>query len=63
MLKTEIIKREKKGINLGMQGDNEYSIEVQHVDKYFNIYYDKAGSFKEKILFWNREIEKKEEKF
>ena len=37
-----------------MQGENEYSIEVQHVDKYFNIYYDKAGSFKEKILFWNR---------
>ena len=61
MLKTEIIKREKKGINLGMQGENEYSIEVQHVDKYFNIYYDKAGSFKEKILFWNRNRKERRE--
>ena len=32
----------------------EDRIVVEHVQKYFNIYYDKANSIKEKILFWNR---------
>lgn len=32
----------------------ENRIIVENVYKNFNIYYDKANSFKEKLLFWNR---------
>ena len=34
---------------------------VEHVYKTFNIYYDKANSLKEKIMFWNRNRREKRE--
>ena len=37
-----------------MQKNNENRIIVEHVFKNFNVYYDKANSLKEKMLFWNR---------
>lgn len=37
-----------------MQTDNENRIIVDHVYKNFDVYYDKANSIKEKLLFWNR---------
>ena len=37
-----------------MQTDNENRIVVSHVYKNFNVYFDKANSIKEKLLFWNR---------
>lgn len=36
-------------------------IKVEHVYKNFNIYFDKANSLKEKILFWNRNKKEKRE--
>lgn len=30
------------------------AIKVEHVDKSFNVYYDKTNTIKEKLLFWNR---------
>ena len=36
-------------------------IEVKHVYKSFNIYFDKANSLKEKLLFWNRNKKEKRE--
>ena len=36
-------------------------IKVEHVYKSFNIYYDKANSLKEKLLFWNRNRKEKRE--
>ena len=37
-----------------MQTDNEDRIIVENVYKTFNIYFDKANSLKEKMLFWKR---------
>ncbi|MBR3134879.1 MAG: ABC transporter ATP-binding protein [Clostridia bacterium] len=37
-----------------MQKKTENRIIVEHVYKNFNIYFDKANSIKEKMLFWNR---------
>ena len=37
-----------------MQNNNEDRIIVDNVYKTFNIYYDKANSLKEKMLFWKR---------
>lgn len=37
-----------------MQNNDENKIIVEHVYKNFNVYYDKANSIKEKLLFWNR---------
>ncbi len=36
-----------------MPKDN-IAIHVEHVDKSFNVYYDKTNTMKEKLLFWNR---------
>lgn len=33
---------------------DDVAIKVEHVDKSFNIVYDKTNTIKEKILFWNR---------
>lgn len=33
---------------------DDVAIKVEHVDKFFNIVYDKTNTIKEKILFWNR---------
>ena len=41
--------------------DNEARIVVEDVYKTFNIYYDKANSLKEKLLFWNRNKREKRE--
>ena len=41
--------------------DKENRIIVDHVYKDFTVYYDKANSFKEKILFWNRNKHEKRE--
>ena len=37
-----------------MQRKTENKIIVENMHKSFNIYYDKANSIKEKLLFWNR---------
>ena len=37
-----------------MESNDEDRIIVKDVNKSFNIYYDKANSLKEKLLFWNR---------
>ena len=37
-----------------MQSNNEDRIIVENVYKTFNIYFDKANSLKEKMLFWKR---------
>ena len=34
--------------------EKEYAIEVKNMSKNFNIYYDKANTLKEKLMFWNR---------
>lgn len=34
--------------------DNNIAIKVDHVDKSFNIYYDRANTLKERLLFWAR---------
>ena len=34
--------------------NNDIAIEVNDVDKSFKVYYDKANTLKERILFWNR---------
>lgn len=36
-----------------MQKD-DIAIRVDHVDKSFNVFYDKTNTIKEKLLFWNR---------
>ena len=36
------------------KNEEEYSIIVNHVNKTFKIYMDKANSLKEKVLFWKR---------
>ena len=41
--------------------NNEDRIIVENVYKNFNIYYDKANSLKEKLLFWNRNKREKRE--
>lgn len=37
-----------------MKKDNEVAIKVSHVSKHFNVYYDKANTLKERIIFFNR---------
>ncbi|MBP3502942.1 MAG: ABC transporter ATP-binding protein [Clostridia bacterium] len=44
-----------------MESNNEDRIIVENVNKSFNIYYDKANSLKEKLLFWNRNRKEKRE--
>lgn len=44
-----------------MQKELENRIVVDHVYKYFNIYFDKANTIKEKVLFWNRNRKEKRE--
>lgn len=44
-----------------MGNDKNERIKVEHVYKDFNIYYDKANSVKEKLLFWNRNKKEKRE--
>ncbi|MBO5479011.1 MAG: ABC transporter ATP-binding protein [Clostridia bacterium] len=33
---------------------DDMAIRVEHVDKSFNVFYDKTNTIKEKILFWNK---------
>ncbi len=33
---------------------DDIAIYVEHVDKSFNVFYDKTNTIKEKILFWNK---------
>ena len=44
-----------------MQKDTENRIIVDHVYKNFTVYFDKANSIKEKLLFWNRNRNEKRE--
>lgn len=37
-----------------MSEKSKVAIKVEHVDKSFNVYYDKTNTIKEKLLFWNR---------
>ena len=37
-----------------MKKDNEIAIKVSHVSKHFNVYYDKANTLKERLIFFNR---------
>jgi len=39
----------------------EYSIIVENMSKHFNVYYDKANTLKERMLFWNRNRGEKRE--
>ena len=34
--------------------EKQIAIKVNDVDKSFKVFYDKANTLKEKILFWNR---------
>ena len=40
--------------------DNDIAIKVNHVYKSFNVYYDRANTLKERLLFIGRKKEKKE---
>lgn len=44
------------------ENDNEIAIKVDHVYKSFNIYYDRANTLKERMLFFarNKRREKRE---
>ena len=42
-----------------MKKNNDIAIEVKNLYKTFNIYYDKANTLKEKLLFWNRNRKEK----
>ena len=44
-----------------MAKNQKERIKVEHVYKDFNVYYDKANSIKEKLLFWNRNKKGKRE--
>ena len=44
-----------------MKKDNDDAIIVDHVYKTFNVYLDKANSFKERLLFWKRNKKDKRE--
>lgn len=44
-----------------MQNEKENRIIVDHVYKDFTVYFDKANSVKEKLLFWNRNKNEKRE--
>lgn len=37
-----------------MKSKNNVAIKVEHVDKKFKVFLDKANTIKEKLLFWNR---------
>lgn len=37
-----------------MSTNSDVAIEVDHVYKTFNVFYDKTNTIKEKLLFWNR---------
>lgn len=37
-----------------MKKSNEVVINVSHVEKTFKVYFDKANTIKERLLFWNR---------
>lgn len=44
-----------------MQKENDVKIKVENVYKTFDVYFDKANSIKEKLLFWNRNNKEKRE--
>lgn len=37
-----------------MTNNNDYVIQIKNVTKKFKVYYDKANTLKEKLVFWNR---------
>ena len=39
---------------MGKSKDENISISVENVDKSFNVYYDRANTLKERLLFWKR---------
>ena len=47
-MNTEDSKEKKK------KKENEYAIIVDDVSKRFKIYYDKASTLKERLVFWNK---------
>lgn len=44
-----------------MQKENDVKIKVENVYKTFDVFFDKANSLKEKLLFWNRNNKDKRE--
>lgn len=46
-----------------MKENDEVAIKVNHVYKNFTVYYDRANTLKERLLFLTRIKEKKKEKF
>ncbi len=40
---------------------NDYVINVVNMSKHFNVYFDKANTLKERLLFWNRNNKEKRE--
>ena len=41
--------------------NEDNAIEVTNVYKTFDVYYDRANTIKEKVLFWNRNRKEKRE--
>ena len=37
-----------------MKQRNNVAIKIEHVTKRFKLYYDKASTLKEKLVFWNK---------
>ncbi len=50
----DIIAKNLKMREEEIMSNDDVAIRVEHVDKSFNIVYDKTNTIKEKILFWNR---------
>lgn len=44
-----------------MKKKNDVAISVINLDKTFNVYYDKANTLKERLIFWNRNNNEKRE--
>ena len=53
--KIRIVKTKfNKGENNKMKSKSDIVIDVQNVSKHFNVYFDKANTLKERIIFWKR---------
>ena len=37
-----------------MKNNSDIVIDVKNVSKHFNVYYDKANTLKERVIFWKR---------
>ena len=49
----------KKKLSKTKKNSSQVAIEVNHVTKYFKVYYDKANTLKEHLVFWKNYKKKK----